>query len=43
MGGRMLKAQLRDFDQIDQWADREIQPRRWEKYDFKYDYIFAFR
>ncbi|MDR2434817.1 MAG: hypothetical protein LBD47_09655 [Treponema sp.] len=34
MGREILKAQLRDFNQIGQRADREIQPRRRDKYDY---------
>jgi hypothetical protein len=43
MGRGLLKAQLRDFDDIGQRADREIQPRRREKYDLKYDYADAIK
>jgi hypothetical protein len=32
---------LRDFDQIGQRVDCEIQSRRREKYDLKYDYADA--
>ncbi|MDR0758693.1 MAG: hypothetical protein LBF74_01090 [Treponema sp.] len=38
MGRGILKAQLPDFDQIGERADRDIQPRRRENYDLKYDY-----
>ncbi|MDR2445527.1 MAG: hypothetical protein LBD44_06300 [Spirochaetaceae bacterium] len=43
MGRGILKAQLRDFDQIGQRADCEIRPRRREKYDLKYDYADAIK
>jgi hypothetical protein len=38
MGRGLLRAQLRDFDEIGGRADREIQPQRREKYGLKYDY-----
>jgi hypothetical protein len=41
MGRGLLRAQLRDFDEIGERADREIQPRRRKKYDLKYDYADA--
>lgn len=43
MGRGILKAQLRDFDEIGGRADREIQPRRRGKYDLKYDYADAIK
>jgi hypothetical protein len=43
MGRGILKAQLRDFDEIGERADREVQPRRREKYDLKYDYADAIK
>jgi hypothetical protein len=43
MGRGLLKAQLRDFDQIGERADRVIHPRRREKYGLKYDYADAIK
>jgi hypothetical protein len=43
MGRGILKAQLRDFDQIGNRADRDIQSRRRENYDLKYDYADAIK
>ncbi|MDR2445850.1 MAG: hypothetical protein LBD58_00950 [Treponema sp.] len=43
MGRGILKAQLRDFDQIGERADRDIPTRRREKYDIKYDYADAIK
>jgi hypothetical protein len=43
MGWGILKAQLPDFDQIGERADRDIQPRRRENYDLKYDYADAIK
>jgi hypothetical protein len=43
MGRGIHKAQLRDFDEIGGRADREIQSRRRENYDLKYDYADAIK
>jgi hypothetical protein len=42
MGWGILKPQLRDFDEIGERNDREIQPQRWEN-DLKYDYADGYQ
>jgi hypothetical protein len=43
MGRGILKAQLRDFDEIGERTDRDIQRWRRENYDLKYDYADAIK
>ncbi|MHB9293071.1 hypothetical protein Holit_02190 [Hollandina sp. SP2] len=43
MGRGLLKAQLRDFDEIGEQAEATIQPRRREKYNLTYDYADAIK